>query len=91
MMCVCVCACVLTLIVSFPLFSGVGLTFLFGFLLLVFSALVFFFGANAQKVCQALEGPDYPLLSEVCMYVYCHNVVLDVTYLNVTIVSGCII
>ncbi len=46
--------------------SGVGLTFLFGFLLLVFSGVVFFFGANAQKVCQALEGPEYPLFSEVC-------------------------
>ena len=45
--------------------SGVALTFLFGFLLLVFSAVVFFFGANAQKVCQALDGPEYPLFAEV--------------------------
>ena len=59
--------------------SGVGLTFLFGFLLLVFSAIVFFFGANAQKVCQALEGPEYPLFSEVrwymlYKYMYVHTI-----------------
>lgn len=52
------------LIACYPC-SGVGLTFLFGFLLLVFSGIVFFFGANAQKLCQALEGPEYPLFSEV--------------------------
>lgn len=46
-------------------YSGVAVTFLFGFLLLIFSAVVFFFGANAQKICQALDGPEYPLFSEV--------------------------
>lgn len=71
--------------------SGVGLTFLFGFLLLVFSAVVFFFGANAQKVCQALEGPEYPLFSEVCWLHECiyHLIIYLCTSLLYNIFNTC--
>ena len=41
------------------LLVAVGLTFAFGLLLLVLATIGFFFGANAQKVCQSLEAPDY--------------------------------
>lgn len=39
--------------------SAVGVAYLFGFLVLVLAAVGFFFGSNAQKVCQSLEGPEY--------------------------------
>ena len=39
--------------------SAVGVSYMFGFLVLVLSAVGFFFGSNAQKVCQSLQGPDY--------------------------------
>ena len=38
-----------------------------GFLLLILSALMFFFGASAQKVCNSVEGPNYPLFAEVSL------------------------
>ena len=40
-------------------YSAVGVAYLFGFLVLVLAAVGFFFGSNAQKVCQSLEGPEY--------------------------------
>ena len=39
--------------------SAVGVAYLFGCVVMVLSAFGFFFGANAQKVCQSLEGPEY--------------------------------
>ena len=46
--------------------SAVGLMFLFGFLLLILSAIMFFFGANAVKSCNAIEFPNYELYVRVC-------------------------
>ena len=39
--------------------SAVGVSYIIGFLVLVLSAVGFFFGSNAQKVCQSVQGPDY--------------------------------
>ena len=44
-----------------------GFTFVFGLLLLVLAVIGFFFGANAQKVCQSLEAPDYLAFTNVSM------------------------
>lgn len=44
---------------------GVSLTFVLGFLLMILTSLMFFFGASAQKVCNAVEAPQYPLFAEV--------------------------
>jgi hypothetical protein len=41
------------------LIVAVGVTYLFGAMVMVLSAFGFFFGSNAQKVCQSLEGPEY--------------------------------
>ena len=35
------------------------MAFLIGCLVMIMAALGFFFGSNAQKVCQSLEGPEY--------------------------------
>ena len=51
--------------VHFAPCSGVSVTFLIGFLLMILAALMFFFGAGAQKICLAMEGPGYPLFTEV--------------------------
>lgn len=45
---------------SYTLYNrAVGVAFLFGCLVMIMAAFGFFFGSNAQKVCQSLEGPDY--------------------------------
>jgi prominin 1 len=41
------------------LLVAVGVAFVFGCLVMIMAAFGFFFGSNAQKVCQSLEGPDY--------------------------------
>ena len=38
---------------------------MFGCLVMVMSSFGFFFGSNAQKVCQSLEGPEYEGFTEV--------------------------
>ena len=40
-------------------YRAVGVAFVFGCLVMILAAFGFFFGSNAQKVCQALEGPHY--------------------------------
>ena len=40
-------------------YRAVGVAFVFGCLVMIMAAFGFFFGSNAQKVCQSLEGPDY--------------------------------
>ena len=65
--------CVRIFCKSVPLpYSGVGVTFLFGFLLLILAALTFFMGANILKSCQAMEGPGYEFFTEVCMNIDMH-------------------
>ena len=32
---------------------------------MIIAALMFFFGASAQKLCNSLEHPNYPLFTEV--------------------------
>ena len=44
------------------------MTFVMGSLLLILTALMFFFGASAQKLCNSIEGPDYPLFAEVSLW-----------------------
>jgi hypothetical protein len=39
--------------------------FLFGFVLLILSCLAFFFGANMQKICQAIEPSEYELFDRI--------------------------
>ena len=46
-------------------YSDVGLTFLFAFVLLILASLAFFFGSNMQKICQAIEPPEYELYTRV--------------------------
>lgn len=41
------------------LLIAVGGAYLFGCMVMVLSGVGFFFGFNAQKVCQSLEGPEY--------------------------------
>lgn len=43
----------------------VYLTFLFGFVLLILAALAFFFGSNLQKICQAVEPPEYEVFTKI--------------------------
>ena len=45
--------------VSLSCYSAVGVGFVFGCMVMILSAFGFFFGSNAQKVCQSLEGPEY--------------------------------
>ena len=45
--------------------------FLFGFVLLILSCLAFFFGANMQKICQAIEPSEYELFARVCWFGVC--------------------
>ncbi len=47
------------------IYRGIGTAFLFGFFLLLLSAIFFFFGANSLKICQAVQGPDYELFAQV--------------------------
>jgi hypothetical protein len=47
------------------LLIAVGVAFVFGCLVMVMSAVGFFFGSNAQKVCQSLEGPQYEAFENV--------------------------
>jgi hypothetical protein len=47
------------------LLVDVGLTFLFAFVLLILASLAFFFGSNMQKICQAIEPPEYELYTRV--------------------------
>ncbi|XP_064382780.1 prominin-1-like [Halichondria panicea] len=42
------------------LLISVGCTFIFGFILLLLSTIFFFLGSNAFKICQDIQGPDYP-------------------------------
>ena len=44
---------------------GVCLTFIFGFVLLIICCIFFFLGANAQKICQSLGGPQYSVFRQV--------------------------
>ena len=46
-------------------YSDVGLTFFFAFVLLILASLAFFFGSNIQKICQAIEPPEYELYTRV--------------------------
>jgi prominin 1 len=47
------------------LLVNIGLMFLFGFVLLILSCLAFFFGANMQKICQAIEPSEYELFDRI--------------------------
>jgi prominin 1 len=47
------------------LLIDVGLTFFFAFVLLILASLAFFFGSNIQKICQAIEPPEYELYTRV--------------------------
>lgn len=58
--------CILT---SMYTHSGVIVTFVFGFILLILCAIFFFFGSNAQKLCQAVEAPNYPVFEQVRVYI----------------------
>ena len=53
--------------------SAVGVAYLFGFLVLVLAAVGFFFGSNAQKVCQSLEGPEYEGFANVSTSLGAHT------------------
>ena len=44
---------------TFSYCSAVAVAYVFGWMVMVLSAVGFFFGSNAQKVCQSLEGPEY--------------------------------
>lgn len=55
----------LSLLSTHDLNSDVGLTFFFGFVLLILAALAFFFGSNMQKICQAIEPPEYEVYKRV--------------------------
>ena len=55
----------LSLLSMHDLNSDVGLTFFFGFVLLILAALAFFFGSNMQKICQAIEPPEYEVYKRV--------------------------
>ena len=46
-------------------FRSVGCTFIFGFILLLLSTIFFFLGSNAFKICQDIQGPDYPAFANV--------------------------
>lgn len=67
----CLLLCVSTICVhvnfKFLLHSTVYLTFLFGFVLLILAALAFFFGSNLQKICQAIEPPEYEVFTKVSL------------------------
>ena len=49
----------LSLYCAISLYRAVGVAFVFGAMVMILSALGFFFGSNAQKLCQSLEGPEY--------------------------------
>ena len=50
------------------------MAFVFGCLVMIMAAFGFFFGSNAQKVCQSLEGPHYEGFENVsrqkCLMLY---------------------
>ena len=56
--------------------SGATVAFVLGFLLMILAALMFFFGASTQKLCNSLIEPSYPLFSEVskpCNIMHAHK------------------
>ena len=56
---------IITINIFVSSYSGVTITFVLGSLLMIIAALMFFFGASAQKLCNSLEHPNYPLFTEV--------------------------
>jgi prominin 1 len=47
------------------LLVNIGLAFLFGVVLLLLASLAFFLGSNMQKICQAIEPPEYEFFARV--------------------------